>query len=1517
MEGIRLTPAAKKRKTNITSKVCIICAVDDSTRKTYGTDNGRTKLREASRTRDDASLLEMLEREEVVYHLDCYKRYCLKAQKLKKKESTVKDTVPEERDDTENLERRRSTRQQQEGDSCIICGNKKYKGDLRLLRICEKERAEKFLLATRYFQDEVFSRTSTYDDVMSVFAADVLYHSACMSNYLMRYSRSTENCESFINNTTIKSGFHKLLDKLDFSQNGYELSELSQFMNSECELGGTITNKQVKTLLIDHFGDDISFAYPRKRSKSQLVFLTKTSVKQTVKKIWTSNPLLEVTNQLASELKNYDFQLEDKYCDENDLECTLSRFDKNRPQFWDAFFKSLMSLSMVPEDTKKKSDTLFQIIYYIFHNGLKKTPFHVCTAQAIHETCKSKTLITSLNHIGLCISYESLQRMNYSFAARAVSLSENNRVPLSPHFARDIPLSASMDNFDHEEDTKSGIGGTHDTVLVLFQEDKQPRNTQQNLNIRSNFVGQRQKKLNDLISCQKLVPFVKPKMRGTISSEFEPCDIPDTSEVCTKAANIDCLWSLARFSASYDFEKDTFTETMTVPSWSAFNSLIVEQHPPKIISASVPILPYPATSQSAIYTTMMNFQDAMVQVNQKCGALWSDEGVYHIAKELQLLFPSDFDNIFLGLGSFHTTKIIINCLGQYLEDSGIVEALIETEIFGPKVVETVLKGKHYSRGVRGMGVIAEALQRIALREFFANTKHNQNKYQSLFAQLNALETSCMEKDHVNARKEMEDAHHLLQDFNEDFKVFIKTGEERSKAFCYWSTFLYKLFPILRDILRADREGNWKLHMSAFQRALPLFFSFGKINYARWGSVYYEDCLKLEESHPNVFESFLRGGFVVQIGEKNFSSVGMDQGLEMCYNKPAKGQGGIIGMTRRKEAVALQDIIKHDTYSVNMLHRRMCGITENDEYVLHHEFSDIITQKDNQCILKMVNFITDRYNPFVLTDQDQVINFATGKHLPESKVDFNLKCIAEGEKEYNNFRDQVFKQKSKQLLHPLSKKKFMKGKTDIRSVDVAKETSTAQRIIEIGRERGYSIDSLLTYELTSTSFFLTKGGELHKTNKSELVHEIEKYLGDTSDQTPPQTTCTIFDFMLHARIIAAAAASSMKTFGELAEMILKRLISLSKEAERVDVVFDLYQENSIKAGERIRRTKKDPVHMTLSSSLTPLPKDMDAFWSSIHNKNQFQKFFQAHVLQNQERLSGVSVFLSGMIGEEPLKVQNGHVIKVPELSSNVEEADERLFIHLNHAINTSNVKSLLIASSDTDVFVCSIYYYHNAFKSSGLKNLWILSGKGHTTRYLPVHDICDVVDNQVIKILPAVHSLSGCDTTSKVGTKHAALMRAKEYAYLLQDFGKEDLSNIMLENAEEYLTRVLSKDFKVMNDLRIFKYHRMKNLDFMKLPPTSSSLKLHIKRAYLQANRWYTLLDDHVNFHDPLLYGYEEQETGLTPQIITKPLPDDFPYPCSCMTCSRPKTCKCRINLLPCSRFCVCGKSNNCKNDSYE
>ena len=100
----------------------------------------------------------------------------------------------------------------------------------------------------------------------------------------------------------------------------------------------------------------------------------------------------------------------------------------------------------------------------------------------------------------------------------------------------------------------------------------------------------------------------------------------------------------------------------------------------------------------------------------------------------------------------------------------------------------------------------------------------------------------------------------------------------------------------------------------------------------------EDCMNLEKKFPMIYESFKKGGFVIY-RRRQGSGTPMDQALEQVYNKLAKGAGGIIGITRRKEAVALWNITKHekDCYSFNM----RTG-TQNDrlegENTLHHEYT---------------------------------------------------------------------------------------------------------------------------------------------------------------------------------------------------------------------------------------------------------------------------------------------------------------------------------------------------------------------------------------------------------------------------------------------------------------------------------------------------------------------------------------------------------------------------------------------------
>ena len=78
------------------------------------------------------------------------------------------------------------------------------------------------------------------------------------------------------------------------------------------------------------------------------------------------------------------------------------------------------------------------------------------------------------------------------------------------------------------------------------------------------------------------------------------------------------------------------------------------------------------------------------------------------------------------------------------------------------------------------------------------------------------------------------------------------------------------------------------------------------------------------------------------------------------------------------------------------------------------------------------------------------------------------------------------------------------------------------------------------------------------------------------------------------------------------------------------------------------------------------------------------------------------------------------------------------------------------------------------------------------------------------------------------------------------------------------------------------------LDIEKFPPTSDSVRLHIRHAYFQAHLWYHAV--YANTKINLLeYGYEENGYGYLCSIFineTNILLDDFPVPCTCKKCAR-------------------------------
>ena len=75
----------------------------------------------------------------------------------------------------------------------------------------------------------------------------------------------------------------------------------------------------------------------------------------------------------------------------------------------------------------------------------------------------------------------------------------------------------------------------------------------------------------------------------------------------------------------------------------------------------------------------------------------------------------------------------------------------------------------------------------------------------------------------------------LTDLLEEFDREMST----EKNFAYWMSYL-RMVEILLSFIRAQRTGDWLLHVQAFSAMLPWLTVYDHTNYARWGPVYLTD-----------------------------------------------------------------------------------------------------------------------------------------------------------------------------------------------------------------------------------------------------------------------------------------------------------------------------------------------------------------------------------------------------------------------------------------------------------------------------------------------------------------------------------------------------------------------------------------------------------------------------------------------------------------------------------------------------
>ena len=413
---------------------------------------------------------------------------------------------------------------------CVICGSDcrtvKRKKVHKLLRVCEKQRAQKLLNAAKFFKDRVYTATAAMHEPEDVFAADIYYHSYCCRDYFNKYNADIEEIlKSLEEEDSITAGDESFKEQflalgLDFTTTACSLTSIRDRLNEH--LSVPVPNRAVKHLIIALYGDAVCFTYPSNKRISQMVFSVKSNPASLLESMRQVSPVQQVATELAQELKDYKFGLERSFCKPRDLQLSTDLLLKNPPGKWEEFCSFLFKSKLI---SQVKRDVVFQILHYIMSGGKEPTPFHVIVAEGVHSLTRSKELVTALNRHGICVSYNTVKRIDVDIAEQIISTAGDNRIPLPPVLESSSPLNAAMDNFDRNESTLAGTGSTHDTILVLFQNvptNKENPSDESDISTRPFSAQSRTTvKLRSKVHCQQLIRMGAMKERGEIGENFK------------------------------------------------------------------------------------------------------------------------------------------------------------------------------------------------------------------------------------------------------------------------------------------------------------------------------------------------------------------------------------------------------------------------------------------------------------------------------------------------------------------------------------------------------------------------------------------------------------------------------------------------------------------------------------------------------------------------------------------------------------------------------------------------------------------------------------------------------------------------------------------------------------------------------------------------------------------------------------------------------------------------------------
>ena len=1102
-------------------------------------------------------------------------------------------------------------------------------------------------------------------------------------------------------------------------------------------------------------------------------------------------------------------------------------------------------------------------------------PLQIGLAVQMHHHFGSRFLVDSLNSHGFCTSYTEVKKFEMSAAS-----SQATDLPgINPgHFVQFV-----ADNVDHNVRTLDGFNTFHGMGIIATIT---PGTKHQILVPRQDVIAR------DLAVKGKIkIHFFKDSRSTTFPLIFEEQDLVESPDHTQK---LDLLWKI-----SWPLRSPR-------PAWSGMMQSVCQgEYPGQSSIIFLPMIDMSSSDLSCIYSTLI-FVCAEAKRHEVTPVITFDQPLWWKAQTILASEPpeSELHSLVIRLGGFHAAMSFLGCIGHVMSGSGLQE-LLEV-VYSPNTVTHMLNGKAMARAVRGHLLVDSALNAMLVAKTFniPLTKPNNTSYPN-----DELDEVQAAEVVASVSSGSEESPTLGEDLAAAVQLYDKllTGEVTVQEVCLsrclddiqkkletqmsqltvkrtsklWLQYM-QMVDILRLFIKAERTGDWMLHLRSLQEMLPFFAASGHNLYAKSAYIYIQQMVQLADKHPDVFTFFMSGHHVIRRSDRYWAGLSSDLVIEQTLMRTMKTTGGLTRGRGMAELQRMQWLLSMPACS--SVNAAMQTLTEAD-FVTSDQHKDVTTARqarDDKDARSLLDYLQHR-DPFERDTSLQ--NIATGV-TANSTVNVDqareVGCKILQSMTGQNVSDFTFKKKDTVVI--MDNKSHTK--VDGHSLPVDPQL-LFQRLLTVARETSENLSDIFRYELCNQppALFDTSGlpRQANKPALADAIWIVGK--GDDMHGAPPlaQDMQYVLD---GGSLLYRLPWSRGATFGSICHMY----VDYVKKFLHPTIVFDGYI-----AGP----STKDITHTRRLGGIVGAKVNFNASTPFTTKKEQF--------LTNASNKQAFISLLS-----QKLVSAGCHVLQA--------DGDADVLI-AKTAVACAAEHSTTIIGEDTDLLILLIF---SADAKSKALYLQSDKKKGKKFRVWDIHWFQRSLGPEMCSLLPFIHAIAGCDTTSHLfGIGKGVPLRKlksdllfREQAYVFSSFATKDEVHKAGEKAiaclyggqpNESLDKLRHRKFceKVSTSTSPVQVHT--------LPPTAAAARYHSMRVYYQVQEWIGQAE-----LDPQQWGWDLVDGKLNPTTTDlPPAPQELLkiVHCNCRSDCSSQRCTCRKMGLECSVACGECRGTSCSNCS--